>query len=221
MRIDVIHANASAAKPLHDIFETLDPSLEVHDHINEAMLREAEKDGVTPKALRMFANEVFQAAEEGTDGILIACSVYCGYAPLMKPFLSVPILAVDAPAVSRAAAEGTKIGILATTAPSAPACRKKLKEEAERIHKVLRFEEGIVTEAMNALKKGDMETHDRLLIEKAQKLMDSGCDILFLSQVTMARVYVSMPEAMKQITLSTADSGAQTILRLARENKSA
>ena len=125
MKIGVIHANSSAAGPLHEVFRQLAPEAEIDDHINEDMLREVEKDsGVTKKALRMFAREVFDAADADADGIIIACSVFCPYLNEVRPFLDIPVIAVDGPAVQIAAERGGKIGILATTAASAPACRR-------------------------------------------------------------------------------------------------
>ncbi len=220
MKIGVIHANSSAAGPLHEVFRQLAPETEIDDHINEDMLRETEKNGgVTRKALRMFAEEVFAAADAGADGIIIACSVFCSYLNEIRPFLDIPVIAVDGPAVQAAAERGGKIGILATTAASAPACRLKLEQYAKEKHLDLSYEDGITTEALTALRAGDADRHDELVIAEARRLMDAGCRTLFLSQVTMARVKNAMPEDMKEITLTTPEMGAKEILRLVRAAK--
>lgn len=221
MRIDVIHANSSAVEPLENIFKKLDSTISVVNHINEEMLFEVERVGqVNSRALRMFAKEAIEAEDSKTDGIIVACSVFCGYIDLMKPFVDSPIIAVDGPAIEKAAEKGGKIGILATTAASAPACQKKLETIARARGYKLSYEHGIVIEAMNVLKSGDFKTHDRLIIEKAKELENMGCDVLLLSQVTMARAKESMPEAMKQITLDTPYWGASKLIELIKENNS-
>ena len=220
MKIGVIHATNSAARPLREVFAQLAPEAVVDDHINEDMLKEVEANsGVTPKALRMFAKEVFAAADAGADGIIIACSVFCGYLEEVRPFLDIPVIAVDGPALQIAADRGGKIGILATTAASAPACREKLEQYARKKHLDLTYEEGVVTEALTALKAGDGKRHDELLAAEAQRLKDAGCRTLFLSQVTMARAKQAMPEHLRKITLTTPEEGVREILRLVRNEK--
>ena len=213
MKIGVIHANISAVAPLEEAFKRVDPEITVVNFCNEELLQIVEQEGrVTKKALRMFARTVFAAADSGVDGIMIACSVYCSYADLMQNFLSVPIIAVDAPAVQIAVSKGGKIGILATTASSAPACRSKLQKEAERTGQILDYEEGIVTEAMTALKEGNLQEHDRLVGLKAEELVKKGCTSLFLSQITMARAADSLKD-LGVLVLSTPEEGVKKLVK--------
>jgi len=184
------------------------------------MLRLADEAGkVTARAMRIFARTVFEAADAGVDGIIIACSVYCTFVEEIRPFLSVPIVAVDAPALEIAADRGGMIGILATTAGSAPACRTKLDKIARKKNLKLSYRNGIVTEAMDALKNGNLEEHDRLLIKESQKLKEQGCNTLILSQITMARVKDAMDDELKQITLTTPEEGIKELLRNIRKNR--
>ena len=218
MKIGVIHANTSAVAPLREAFLKADPEITLVNLCNEELLRIVDKEGcVTKEALRMFAKTVFAAADAGVDGIMIACSVYCSYAELMQNFLSVPIIAVDAPAVKKAVAYGGRIGILATTASSAPACREKLEKEAEKVKSTGKdqkpeYEEGIVTEAMEALKAGNAQEHDRLLRLKSEELIDKGCTTLFLSQITMARAADCLQD-LGVLVLSTPDEGVEELIR--------
>lgn len=215
MKIDVIHANSSAVEPLESIFRETFPDISIQNHINEKMLAEVESAGqVNARALRMFAGEVCSAADSQADGIIVACSVFCSFIDTVKPFIECPIIAVDAPAIEKAAESGNKIGILATTAASAPACEKKLEVIAQNKGYLLSYEHGIVTKAMEALKAGDYETHDRLIVDKARDLKDLGCDVLLLSQVTMARAKEAMPDSLKQITIDTPYWGARKIIDL-------
>ena len=216
MKIGVIHAAKSAVEPLNTVFAQLDPSVEVCNHLNEEMLKETERSGkITPKALRMFASEVLDAADEGADGIIVACSVFCSSLDLVRPFLDIPIIPVDDPALDEALRRGGKVGILATTPASAPSCREKLERKAKEQNTALTYEYGVVPEALEALKAGNGEEHDRLLAAEAQRLKDLGCNTLFLSQVSMARALNAFPEDLKEITLTTPAEGAKEILRLA------
>ena len=213
MKIGVIHANRSAVAPLEEAFRAEDASVEVVNYIDEELLRLVDRaGGVTPEALRRFARTVFRANEEGMDGLLIACSVYCAYAGAVRPFLDIPILAVDAPALEEIAARGGKVGILATTAASAPACQEKLERLCVARGTAMSYEYGICTEALEALRRGDGAEHDRLLAEEAMRLASLGCDTLFLSQISMARARAAMG-ALAHMTITTPQTGVRELLR--------
>lgn len=215
MKIGVIHAAKSAEEPLNTVFAELDPAIAVANYLNEDMLRETERSGrITPRALRMFAEEVFNAAEDGADGIIVACSVFCSSLDLVRPFLDIPIIPVDDPALDEAVRRGGKIGILATTPASAPSCCEKLEKKAKEQRAELKYEYGIVPEALEALKNGNGEEHDRLLAKEARRLKNLGCTTLFLSQVSMARAAAAFPKDLKEITLTTPAEGAKEIIRL-------
>ena len=219
MKIGVIHANASAVAPLEAAFQAAAPSAEVCNFINGEMLKIVDACGVTPEALKLFVRTVFEADEQGVDGILIACSVFCGYAEAVQPFLNAPILAVDAPALEEIVARGGKVGILATTAASAPACQAKLDKLCAKKGAVLQYEYGICTEALDALRQGQGDVHDRLLAEEGRRLADLGCTTLFLSQITMARARQAFGP-LQGITITTPDAGVRKMLRLVREKQS-
>ncbi|MBQ9197548.1 MAG: hypothetical protein IJ157_09970 [Clostridia bacterium] len=220
MKIGVIHANPSAAAPLEDAFRQIDPSAKIVNFINPEMLRLVdEAGGVTDQALRLFVRTVFDAADAGVDGIIIGCSVFCAYVEQVKPFLSVPIIPVDGPALEIAAKRGGKVGILATTAASAPACRKKLDKIAQEQGIHLEYEDGICTEALDALRRGDGAEHDRLLAAEGKRLASLGCTTLFLSQITMARAKAAMGP-LAEMTLTTPEEGAKAILILIRRSQS-
>lgn len=213
MKVAAIHANMSAVEPLNLAFQNIDPNVRVINFVNEEMLRIVDEEGtVSDRALRMFAKTVFAAADAAVDGIMIACSVYCAYVEEIKPFLHMPVVAVDAPALSAAVDRGGKIGILATTPASAPACRKKLEQLAVQRGIQLEYEEGVVPAALDALKRGDIQEHDQLIAREGERLTAAGCNTLFLSQITMARAMQAMG-ALRSMTLATPDEGAKELLR--------
>lgn len=116
------------------------------------MFRANQKGRTDGKGLRELAKLVFQAVESEVDGIIVACSVYCPFVPLMKNFIEIPIIAVDQSMIVKAVIEGNKIGIIATTAPSAPAAQKQIEKIAEKMGKKVSTEIEIVTEGMKELK---------------------------------------------------------------------
>ncbi len=218
MKIGVIHANISAVEPIEAAFLSADSDIEVVNFIDPDMLRMVDEAGeVSPAALRRYGRAVFDAADAGVDGILIACSCFSTYVEEVKPFLSIPILPVDGPALELVADRGGKVGILATTAASAPACRIKLDKLCAQRGITMEYEDGISTEALAALKRGDGAKHDQLLVAEARRLYNLNCNTLFLSQSTMARAKAAMGD-LAAITITTPEEGVKELLRLIREN---
>lgn len=217
MKIAVIHATMNAVSPLMKEFEKADASVQVINYVNENLLLTVnEEKNVTRKALRMFANLVFAAAETDVAGILVACSVYCKYVPLLEPFLSIPVVAIDRPMLEKAVSDGEKIGIVATTAMAAPTAKIQMEKLAKEQGKTIRTEEKIVTEAMKELKKGNVQRHNQLIKEACVNLEKKGCDTILLCQITMASAVGEMKECKAEV-LTSPTEGVRKILQLCKK----
>ncbi len=75
---------------------------------------------------------------------------------------------------------------------------------AERRGKVVKLESLWVPGAMDALKSGDGDTHDRLLAQAASNL--SSCDAVMLAHFSTARALSSVSRAINRTVLTSPDS---------------
>ena len=215
MKIAVLHATANAVRPLEDALRAVEPTVQIVNFVQEELLRRAnEVGGVDPKGLRSFLRMAASAADAQPDGVIIACSLYCPYADWVRQISDSPVIDVDQPMIDRALAQGGKIGVLATTAASAPSAVKKLEKAANG--KSFEVETAVSTEAMTALKQGDEARHNALLLDAAKELVDRGCQVLLLSQITMACAADTL-KALPALVLSSPQTGAEEIIRLIRE----
>ncbi len=217
MRIGVIHATLNAVEPLVKAIHEVDFSAEVCNFVNEELLYHANQaKGVDEWGRRNFLRLAMQAAESSVDGIIIACSLYSTYGEQVRTLTDKPVIAIDQPMIEEAVQNGSYIGILATTASAGPAEEAKILAEAEKKKKVIKTEIAINTEAMRALKAGDRKRHDELLEETGLKLKEVGCDLLVLSQITMA----SGAEGLERhgiSVLTSPRSGAKEMIARIRE----
>ncbi len=218
MKIGVIHATMNAVEPLMAVFKKNAPETTVLNFLNENLLFRANAvGGADYKGLRAFTKLVFEAVDAEVDGIIVACSVFCPFVPLMRNFTDIPMIAIDNPMLERAVNEGKKIGILATTAPSAPSAKRQLEKMAAEENKTLEFDMEIITDAMVALKAGDVEKHNEIIAEAGKRLVERGCDTLVLSQITMA----CAAEKMKNFgvnVLSSPEEGYKKIVEMVNKN---
>ena len=218
MKIGVIHATTSAAMPLNEAFPRLAPETTVLNFVNEELLHRANAmGGVDTAGLRMFARTVFTAAEAGVDGIIVACSVYCPYVEQVKPFLQVPIIAVDNPMLETAAVKGQRIGILTTNLPAAPAAQKQIEQIAFAIGRTPSFIQCPLPSAAAALKRNDHAEFVHIIREAAEQLVQQGCETLILAQITMACAAPALAD-LNVTVLTSPDEGVNRILALAQRN---
>ena len=137
----------------------------------------------------------------GADIIVVTCSTLSPSVRLLRGEFNVPVVAIDDAMVNEAVATGTKIGLMATAtstvAPSSSAIRAAAEAAGKEIDlKVLCNEQAIL-----ALKAGDKETHDRLVLEMADEMKDR--DVIVLAQASTAYMEQAVAERSGVTTLSS------------------
>ncbi|RSL33133.1 hypothetical protein D7Z54_12595 [Salibacterium salarium] len=187
MKIGVIHATCNAVPPLNEAFKKLAPDVTVLNFVNENIQYYANQiDGIDDKLYREFASITFTAQEAGVNAIIVACTVLTPYVDVMKPFISVPILAVDRPMLENAAQNYEKVGVVATNAPSVPATKAQVEKLAKEYGKEIEVDTEISTQAFAELKAGNEAEHNRLNCHAAAELKKRGCEAIILAQITQA-----------------------------------
>ena len=205
VRVGAIHAAIGSVAPLVQAIREVSPDIKVVNFVNEEMLQYVNRHGsVDSCAMRMFAKQVFHAQESGVDAIVIACNIFAARVDTVRPFVSVPLLTVDSAMQEKAAAIGGRIGVMGTNTSAFPACCSGIRRAAESAGLPMpEVVDGTVVEAAEKLVRGDTETFDRLLTERALALVSEGCDAIVLAQVTMARAKAAMEKAGIDVPILT------------------
>jgi Asp/Glu/hydantoin racemase len=187
MKIGIIHATCNAVPPLNAAFKRLAPEVTVLNFVDENIQYHANQiNGIDDKSFRDFVNMASKAQEAGVDAIIVACTVLTPVVDSVKPFISVPIFAVDRPMLEKAVTHYTKIGVVATTAPSGPATKAQLEKLAKELGREVEVDTQINTQAMTELKAGNEEEHNHLNRLAAAELQKRGCEVIILAQITQA-----------------------------------
>ena len=145
--------------------------------------------------------DIKSAEMTGADMIVVTCSTLTPVVNMIRPFVSVPLIAIDDAMGRKAVTYGEKLLILATAGSTREPPTDKLLAEAEKIGKQVRIDFRDNAEAFQAMKAVQMDRHDALLLEMAKEI--SGYDCVVLAQASMAHLDKKIEEICKIPVLSS------------------
>ncbi len=211
MKVAMIHAAYRAIAPVVNALHELAPEVATEQFVNEHMLAAMRKRGrVGEEELRTFTRLMFEAMESDADCILVCCSVFCSYVPLMRNFTSKPVIAVNEPMLARAGTFDV-IGIVSTNPTSTTHTQKQIERTMGDRAGSAKFIYADVPEAAKANESGDKETHDRIIAEAGLRLAEQGAQCVVLSQLTMEGAKRFMTGCPVPI-LTTSEEGAKAVV---------
>jgi aspartate/glutamate racemase len=213
MRIALIHAVTVAMAPVHEAFARLWPAAECIDILDTSLSLDRERDGELTAAMsRRIGALADYAASTGAAGILFTCSAFGEAIEAAAAASPLPVLKPNEAMFAAALDAGTRVGMLATFAPSVAGMEAEFRQMAAAKGSHASIETVCVPEAMAALKSGDGETHDRLLAEAAPRL--AGSDAVLLAHFSTARAETVVRAALPRAVL-TAPAAAVERLKAA------
>lgn len=137
----------------------------------------------------------------GADMIVVSCSTLSPSVRLLRPEFNVPVVAIDDAMVREAVQKGSRIGLLATANSTVKPSHSALLAAAQAAGKDVDIQIICDEDAIRALKAGDKDTHDRMVLEMAGRFDDR--DVIVLAQASMAHMEKPVAEATGVVTLSS------------------
>ena len=131
-------------------------------------------------------NDIKSAEMTGADMIVVTCSTLTPVVNMIRPFVRVPLIAIDDAMGREAVTCGERILVLATAGSTEGPMREKLNAEAAKLGKSIQIDFQANAEAFQAMKAVQMERHDAILLDMAKNI--SGYDCVVLAQASMAHL---------------------------------
>jgi Asp/Glu/hydantoin racemase len=178
-----------------------DEELEISNTLDEFLASDANRKGFTRAGLNRLRLILEAMDIQEADLIVVSCSTLSPGTQKIRPFLSTPVLAIDDAAVKKAIRMGNRIAVLATSKSALEAMTLRLKAESAISGIALNLTEFLEYEAFLAMRRMDMETHDRLLRNRAKDIGEQDCVVL--AQASMAHLETEIGEISKSPVLST------------------
>jgi len=213
MRIGLIHALGHSIAPIQQAFARLWPEARLANLLDDSLSADLARQSKLDDAMtERFLTLARYARATGADGILFTCSAFGPCIEACARDLSpIPVLKPNEAMIEEAlAAAGPtgKVGLMASFAPTLDSMPPEFSSAAPRMHLIPCLAEG----ALAALDAGNAPEHDRLAAEAGKRLTD--CDVIALSQFSLARAAPGVEKASGKKVLTTPDSAVRKLRRL-------
>lgn len=167
----------------------------------------AEAGSLKPEMTQRFIDLAAYAGRAGCHAVLFTCSAFGPAIEAAGAAVGLPTLkpneAMFEEALAPGQAQATKVGLIATFAPSIPAMCAELQDMARGRGLHIDLRTRFVPEAMQDLAHGRVHDHHRKIAEAAQSLHD--CDVVMLAQFSMAAALPSVQAQLPCRVLSSPD----------------
>jgi Asp/Glu/hydantoin racemase len=200
--LTLIHATPVAMEPVHRALKPV-PDTRWTDVLDEDLLGEAQRQGgVTADCRDRMRGHIAEATRSGSDAVLITCNAYSSeMAQFRAEFPDTVLLAVDEPMVEAAVASADRIGVLATVATGLRQQRDLIQHVARRQGHDVEVVDVLREEAYDALRAGDPDRHDEILLTALAEFTD--VDVILLAQASIARIADILPDSLEIPVLSS------------------
>jgi len=210
-RIVLLHATPVAMDPVRDSFARLWPEAEIVNLLDDGLTIDRNRsEELTKEMIDRFRALGRYGASTGADGILVTCSAFGPAIDRLEEDLDIPVLRPNEAMFREAIARGKRIGMLATFAPAVPTMRDEFETFAREIGVEATLETIVVPDAIDLLRRGDAETHNRLVGDAAPAFV--GYDAVMLAHFSTSRAREAA-RARIDVPVLTAPDAAVTRMR--------
>ncbi len=152
-----------------------------------------EKGEFTPLNQKRLENDLKNCELTGADLIITTCSTLTPAVQTLRQFFSTPIIAIDDAMCMEAVKRGPRITVLATARSTITPTVDHIKDEAEKAGASVTVTSSDDEIAYEAMKRGDLATHDEMVLERITQVKDA--DVIVLAQASMAHLAVQGEKA--------------------------
>jgi len=193
-RIMLLHATPVAMDPVHSAFREHWPEAETINVLEDGLtIDRAKAPNLTCQLTDRFVKLCHYATDLAARGLLITCSAFGPAIERAASELSIPVLKPNEAMFEAAIASGKRIAMVATFEPAVVTMVQEFQEQAAKTGSNATLMTIIVPEAMIALRRGDVDTHNQLIAERASEL--STYDAIMLAHFSTSRAAALLRQA--------------------------
>lgn len=210
-RIALIHATTVALEPILAAFASGWPEAEAINILDDSLAADRAKSiGLAPEMYPRFLRLTRYAVDHGADGILFTCSAFGEAIEAAAREVAIPVLKPNEAMFAAALECGARIGMVATFGPSVASMEAEFTGAAAGREPAAVLRSVLAEGAMQALRDGDVEGHNRRVAAAAESLR--GMDAIMLAHFSTSRALESVRKRVA-VPILTAPEAAVARLR--------
>ncbi|WAT02143.1 aspartate/glutamate racemase family protein [Rouxiella chamberiensis] len=192
-RVVLLHATPVAMSPIHTAFQEVWPEAELVNLLDDGLSTDrARESELSESMIARFVRFGHYGYDMKADGILITCSAFGPAIDQLASELPIPVLKPNEAMFHEAVAQGNNIGMLATFGPSVETMTDEFDSYVAEHGAKATLTTILVDDAIDLLKKGDAESHNRLVAARAKEL--AHCDVIMLAHFSTSRAAAAVRE---------------------------
>ena len=202
-RVAIIHTVKSVLNSFEgDLKAALEEDIKVNNLMDEFLASDpAEVGQFTIDNRNRLLMDIKTQELTGADIIVTTCSTLTPAVEMVRPFIKVPVIAIDDAMARKGVTFGKKIFIMATAQSTVEPTIRNLNNQAEKAGVEIEISKEVYDDAYTAVKVLDIEKHDNILREAAKKI--KGYDCIILAQASMAHMENEISEICNCPVLSS------------------
>jgi Asp/Glu/hydantoin racemase len=212
-RIALIHAGPVSIEPVELAFQRLWPQAERVNIMDDALMVDRAK---SPELTEALSNRILRLAAYGRDlgaaGILFTCSAFGPAIEEAQRRAGWPVLKPNEAMFEAALEKGRRIGLVASFQNSLPTMEAEFRALAQAKGIPATIRSACAPDALTALQRGDVDTHNACLARAAASL--DGCDAILLAQFSTSRAAPVVQAAVRVPVMTAPDTAVTKIKRL-------
>ncbi|MEA2903848.1 MAG: hypothetical protein QOI12_1235 [Alphaproteobacteria bacterium] len=201
-RIFLVHPVALAMTAIDEAFKTRWPQAQTVNVLDESLYMDIPADGTLSDSVRARVASLLQhCANSGADGILFSGSTFGPAVDAARKHIAVPVLRAEEAMMDEAVGLGEQILLVCTAKRALPVVRATLDEAVARAGVTRKITELWPAGARDAITRGDMVTHDRIVAEQVTAAGDF--EVIVFGQMSMVAAGMPLaPEIARRVITS-------------------
>ncbi|WBM81536.1 aspartate/glutamate racemase family protein [Cryobacterium breve] len=220
MKIAILHTSfvfVSVEPVINNLIAELIPDAEVIHFVDSDVLATVVREqGISTRSEERMTHLAQAAEAAGADIIFSACSSLGPALDVAARNVTTPVVKIDDAMAVRAAAEGNRIGVLATVPTTLAPTSDLILAKAAGLGRTVTIEQRLCAGAFDVLMSGDRELHDSMVMEQALELA-ATVDMIVLAQASMSRLATLLAEKTQRPVLTSPRIGVEYLAQRVAE----
>ncbi|MFQ5996642.1 MAG: aspartate/glutamate racemase family protein [Dehalococcoidales bacterium] len=198
-KVGMVHAGCFNVRLFNELIAEVMPDVEVVHLVDEGLpfMADEQLHGRVVRRLKVLSSF---AEESGAEVVLLTCTAFGRLADEVGEAVKVPVLSVLEIIIDEAMGISDHIGIFGTHPGTLASGAQIIQEQSTDRGEKIEVKTQLCPGAFDALRRGDMATHDRIVLEHLDQLMNEVA-VIIVPQPSMERVMKQVLETSRRVPI--------------------